>query len=352
MKMLFLSFAFIMLQACDDAHSTTSPDRTTTILNDTATVTYFKLDRKKFHKELICNGRLAARRKAVLSFRQTGLIVSVNLHNGMRVKQGEVIASLDRNRLSNALEARRIRLAQARLDYEDRLLTMGYNVKDSSKLPFSINQAALIRSGYKQSIIELSEANLDYEQAEIKAPFSGIIAGLNMQPFNMSDTYKNGCTFIDDSEFLIDFNIIESELAFIRQSKEVTVIPFNDPLLILQGKVVAVNPVVDDAGMINITATVMNKAGKLLDGMNVRIFARQEIENQLVIPKAAILERQGRKVVFTYEDGYALWHYVEIGAENSEFCTVTSGLKENDNVIFKGNFNLAHNKPVKATESR
>ncbi|MEC5144688.1 efflux RND transporter periplasmic adaptor subunit [Chitinophaga sp. 212800010-3] len=347
-QILIPGITAIVLQACSTGQATLPPEKTVNIFNDTTSISYFKLTRKNFHKELVCNGKLSARRKAQLRFRQAGQITAVNLQNGMHVEQGQVIASLDRNRLANALEARKIHLAQSRLDYEDRLLTMGYNAKDSASLPPGINQAALIRSGYKQNMIELSEAAMDYDQAEIRAPFAGIIAGLDIQPYNMSDTYSKGCLLIDDSEFIVDFNVMESELPFIKASQEVSVSPFNDPILALPGRIVAINPVVEETGLISVRALVPNKGRQLLDGMNVRIKAQQQLKRQLVVPKTAIVERQGRKVVFTYEGGYAIWHYVETGTENSEFSTILSGLQENDNIISKGSFNLAHHKPVKA----
>lgn len=345
----YIGMFAVGIQACSNGVASVPPDRTTNIRSDTATVEYSRLVRNTFSKELVCNGRLSARRKAVLRFRQNGMVASVHLQNGQRVSQGQIIAALDRNRLSNTLETKKIQLAQSRLDYEDRLLSMGYNVKDSASLPANINQAALIRSGYKQNSIDLTEAGLDYEQAVIIAPFSGIIANLDAQPFNMSDTYTKCCTLIDDSEFMVDFNVIEAELPFIRASKEIAVIPFNDPSHVLSGRVVSVNPSVDESGMISIRAIVPNTGHLLLDGMNVRIMAKQQLKGQLIVPKEAIVERQGRKVVFTCENGYAIWNYIETGLENSYSCTVLSGLKENDQIIWKGNFNLAHNKPIKAS---
>lgn len=345
----YIGLIAVGVQACSEGVASVPPERTTNIRSDTVAVEYAPLVRATFSKELVCNGRLTARRKAVLRFRQNGMVAAVPLQNGQRVSQGQVIAALDRNRLSNTLETKKIQLAQSRLDYEDRLLSMGYNARDSVSLPANINQAALIRSGYKQSTIDLTEAGLDYEQAVITAPFAGIIANLDAQPFNMSDSYTKCCTLIDDSEFMVDFTIIEAELPFIRESREIAVIPFNDPSHVLNGKVVAVNPTVDESGMISIKAIVPNTGHLLLDGMNVRIIVKQQLKGQLIVPKEAIVERQGRKVVFTCENGYAIWHYIETGAENSYSSTILSGLKENDQVIWKGNFNLAHNKPVKAS---
>jgi len=59
-----------------------------------------------------------------------------------------------------------------------------------------------------------------------------------------------------------------------------------------------------------------------------------------------VVLRQGKEVVFTYEDGKALWNYVKTGLENSSRYTIESGLEPGMEVIVSGNLNLAHETPV------
>lgn len=64
-----------------------------------------------------------------------------------------------------------------------------------------------------------------------------------------------------------------------------------------------------------------------------------------MVPKTAVVLRNGRQVVFTEHDGYAHWNYVQTIHENSDSYTV-DGLKEGDRVIISGNINMAHETPV------
>ena len=61
--------------------------------------------------------------------------------------------------------------------------------------------------------------------------------------------------------------------------------------------------------------------------------------------------RDNKKVVFTYQEGKAIWNYVETSLENYENVVIEKGLKKGVEVIVSGNVNLAHNsKVVKSNE--
>ncbi|MEL6135270.1 MAG: efflux RND transporter periplasmic adaptor subunit, partial [Bacteroidota bacterium] len=79
---------------------------------------------------------------------------------------------------------------------------------------------------------------------------------------------------------------------------------------------------------------------------NVRVVVTEGIPDQLIIPKTAVVQRQGKQVVFCWRNDTALWHYVKVGAENEDRFTITEGLSETDIVITSGNLNLAHQSQV------
>ncbi|GAO30656.1 hypothetical protein [Geofilum rubicundum] len=60
------------------------------------------------------------------------------------------------------------------------------------------------------------------------------------------------------------------------------------------------------------------------------------------MPKEAVLYRQNRQVAFIYEEGKAIWKYVETSHENSTHVAIIDGLEEGMEVIVENNLNLAH----------
>jgi len=69
------------------------------------------------------------------------------------------------------------------------------------------------------------------------------------------------------------------------------------------------------------------------------------------VPKQAIVERDGRKIVFVAQkepDGKELakWHYVQTGEENDKEVEIVEGLEEGQEVIIENNFTLSHDMPI------
>jgi hypothetical protein len=96
---------------------------------------------------------------------------------------------------------------------------------------------------------------------------------------------------------------------------------------------------------------IKNEDNLLLDGM----FATAQIEfnsfeNILMAPKAAVIERDNKTLLFIVQDGKAIWCYVECGLENDMFIEIKKSkfdLAKDDMVIIDGHYNLVHETPVK-----
>ena len=191
------------------------------------------------------------------------------------------------------------------------------------------------------------EARFNLEHTRIMAPISGVVADLQAKQWNPSSIYNDGlCRIIDNTILEIDFPVLESEYGFVNIGMPINVLPFIDDDIRYTGHITKINPVVDGNGMVRVTAQLSN-AGKLLVGMNVKILIRKPVENQLVIPKEALVIRQGKDVVFVRQDSLAIWRYVTTEFENSDSFSISDGLSEGDLVVYKGNVNLAHETIVK-----
>ena len=139
----------------------------------------------------------------------------------------------------------------------------------------------------------------------------------------------------------IVFNVLETEIAHLKAGMEVEITPYANDKVTLKGTVTEVNPKIDENGMVKVRATTDNPEAVLVDGMNVSILAKRQIADKLIVPKTAVLPRQGRKVVFVYENGRAIWKYVETGFENSREVCIESGLK-GEEAIYENNLGLSH----------
>ena len=129
------------------------------------------------------------------------------------------------------------------------------------------------------------------------------------------------------------------------------VVPVALPGKAYVGQVSEINPFVNGQGLVLVRARISHPDRQLFEGMNVRVRIERRLANQVIVPKSAVVERSGRKVVFTVvtEAGprKAKWNYVTIGSENETEVTISEGLKPGDEVITAGNLNLAHDAVVK-----
>jgi len=61
----------------------------------------------------------------------------------------------------------------------------------------------------------------------------------------------------------------------------------------------------------------------------------------ITVPQAAVLQRNGQKIVFTVTDGRAQMHPVETGLSDATSIQITSGVQAGDTVILPGSITLA-----------
>ncbi len=313
---------------------------------DQQRVSVLLLKYSDFSKEIISNGKLTALKKADLKFRTSEVVTEIYVKNGDRIVSDQVIAKLDDFILKNTFKQNAGQVGRARIEMQDALLSQGYDLRDSVRIPARTMNTARIRSGYEQALanLELSEYNLN--AAVLKAPFTGIVADLLLKQGNISSTSEKFCTVIDDNRFEAEFPVLESELASVKEGQKVRIEPFSYKDVAINGTITRINPVVDRNGMVKVWAVCNNEDKDLFEGMNVRIVLEESVPHQLVIPKRAVVLRSGKQVVFTYSSGRAKWVYVKTGLENISSFTITEGLQPGDSVIYEGNFNLAHDSEV------
>lgn len=345
----------ILLTACsstkgeEEGLQETQEMSTVAASNPTA-VKVITIEQQTFNRELFANGKLFSSHKANLSFRGQGIIKSVSIKDGMRVQTGQILAELNQEQQEREFLQTKLRHKQALLDYQDQLLRAGYQLKDTTALDQEVLSVVRLRSGLSSAELEMQKIQVEMQDAVLKAPFAGKIANLKATAYNPSNATDYICTLIDDSQLEVEFQVMEQELDFVRESRNIRLQSFSGDGRFYSGTISSVNPLVDQSGMISIKAKLSNSDGKLMDGMSVRVIIEKAIPGQLVVPKEAVLDRQNRKVVFTLENGSAVWNYVDIAFENSSQFALKEGIKEGDKVIYEGNFNLAHDKPVSETD--
>ena len=333
------------LMACGGLGEVNSETVEAILPEEGTTVTVCPLTEMDFQHELISNGKLAAKRRVDLRFESAELVTHIYVKNGDRVRKGMKLAELDGFKLQNQVDQALDALQKAKLEMQDVLIGQGYMLADSAKVPEATLKLARLKSGYDQALSTYELAVRSLEMATLVSPFDGVVANLFIRQGNPASVSDAFCTVIDPHSLEADFTVLENELPLIKVGDQVAVSPFAAPDLVTQGRIAEINPLVDEAGMVRVKASVAAD-NRLFEGMNVRVSVQRSLGKQLVVPKSAVVLRSGKQVVFTLVNGKAYWNYVRTGLENADSYTIVEGLKAGDQVIATGNINLAHEAPV------
>ena len=304
-----------------------------------------KLIPSTFYHELISNGKAWSSKKAVVPFKVNGIIKELYIQNGQKVKTGDLLAVIDDFEYQTQLTQAQQGLEKAEINFKDDLLS-NFSSTDTAGLPHAKIKISRIRSGLNDAITSLSIAEYNYNNTRILSPLNGVIANLEALQWNPSQNYKNLCTVIFDEIMEVEFPVIESEYSFINKGMPVGIIPFINDSSLISGVITQINPLVDENGMVKVKAEFHNN-GRLIDGMNVKVVIKKPVQNRLVVPKEALVIRQGKDVIFVRQDSLAIWKYVTVEFENSSSVSIKEGLAAGDLVIINGNINLAHETVVK-----
>lgn len=344
----FLFFLILVASCSSNGRDSSAVTDTVAKLqsNDTANVETSIVQKINFTTEIWCNGSLQAGQKAIVPFEVQGNLLKVLVQNGQWVAEGQLLGQIDDYRQQHALAQAEINHRQALINYNDQLLLSGYNSNDTASLPDQVKSGAMLRSGLLQARLELNKARRELSNTRITAPVSGIVAGLLARPFTPSSEYKNFCTLLNTREMTVIFDVLEHDAALIQTGTGIEVFPLALSGQSFRGKISGADPMVGNHGTLTVSAVLPNTSGKLMDGMKVKVVVKNVVPNQLVIPKQAVLARQNRQVVFTVEDGHAIWNYVVTGYENSTHYTINEGLKPGQQVIVSNNLTLGHQAPV------
>lgn len=302
------------------------------------------LHKEVFKQQIKCNGKLRATAKSELSMPESGPLYDIRVRNGSLVKKGALLASTDSREARRELEKAEQELEKAQVELVDKLIGQGFD-DTLEGVPEAILKRAKVTSGYAAAEYALQSARIKLERCDLYAPFDGRVADMECKLYQQpKDKF---CTLIDDGWFDVDFSILEVELRSVAVGQGVVVSPFVNEDEVFTGQVTEVNPSVDDKGQVKVRARIRNRGNVLIEGMNVKVVIEKSVPDMFVVAKDAVVMRDGYHVLFLYDNGRAVWTYVDVVYSNISSYAVTGNkrkettLNDGDVVITSGNLNLA-----------
>ena len=301
---------------------------------------------KSFDYLINATGKIEASSQVMVIVERPGYLIEMNVAEGQMVKEGQVIARLDKTDSQFEWEKAQVELRSSKAQYESTKISATISTLDEDAVMVAErDEYWKASSGLLAAEIAVREAALNLEKTEIKAPISGSIADLKTKKGSLVSTGDEICEIVSTAQLEMKVKILESDIGFVNKGQKAEVYPVSGTGEGLAGTVISINPKVDENGLVQVTLSLQGK-GKLLPGMNARAVIRAPQNNSLVVPKEAVVYRSGRPVVFTIENDEAIWNYVEVGKDNGREMEILDGLVANREVIISNNVQLAHQAPV------
>jgi HlyD family secretion protein len=298
---------------------------------------------------LQATGYVTARRQATVSAQITGALTQVLIEEGERVSAGQVLAKLDDTAQRAALaqsvaqvEAAKAILiqVQAQLDQSRRDLKRNQDLIDrhlvsqqaletadtqvrttEAQVASQVRQVELAQAGQRGAQVQL-----DY--TTVRAPFSGVItakaaqAGEIVSPISAGGGFtRTGVgTIVDMDSLEVEVDVNEAYINRVRASQPAEAVLDAYPDWTIPAHVIAIVPTADRSkATVKVRIAIDQKDSRILPDMGVRVSFLEEAAKGgpeagsqaaatprgLLVPAGAIVERDGRSIVFTIEGDHA-----------------------------------------------
>lgn len=351
---------------------------------------------RSMERTITVTGTLAAYDQATVSAKVPGRLESISVDLGTVLRQGQVIAQIEKKDYQLRLQQAEAALAQARarvglppegkddrivteetgtvrqaqallddakvkLDRAEGLVKRGVLAKaqlDSAgsdyKVALSKYQDAIEEIRNRQALVvqrrsELEIARQQLTDSAIYAPFDGVIQEKRASVGEYLAAGAPVVNIVRMDPLRLRAEVPERESRSVHVSQEVRVTLEGDPS-VYTGKIARISPAITAQNRVLIVEAEVRNNGRLRPGS----FARAEIVSAdstpaLTVPTTALVSFAGIDKVVLAQGGKAVETPITLGRRTADWAEVLSGLKPGDPVIISPG-NLQSGQPVVVTE--
>ena len=328
---------------------------------------------------LNASGYVTPRRRATIAAKITGRVTGVFFDEGTRVKEGQLLATLDDSDYKRALDAAKadrdsaqagiqdlevqLRNAEIELKRAQKLRDAGIQTQEA--LDNSLTTADSLRAKIELAKVQVAAAVSRIAVAQqavdnciIRAPFPGIVVSKDAQVGEMVSPNSAGggftrtgiATVVDMKSNEIEVDVNESYIARVSEGQKVaaTLDAFpNDPY---EAKVRTVIPTADrQKATVKVRISFLKLDDKILPDMGVKVAFLEDQKPatkgkekdqgpQAVafIPKTAVRSDSTASFVYLLRDGKVERRAVNLGMDRGTDVAVLAGVTPGDSVVVKG----------------
>ena len=306
-------------------------------------------------------GRFVVHQSGPMAAKIAGSVIEMDASVGDRVTEGALIAVLDRDRLAlerDRIEAvvsqQRANLAAARADLEKRRNALKRLEGIRKSAAFSqaryddvlqdvasqTGHVAETRAQLVQAETQLKRAKRDLSDAEIRAPFPGVISETHTAVGSYLSIGSPVVTIINDNALDIEADVPSGRLKGIKPGTVVSIRLDNEAQI--RATVRAIVPSENPRTRTRpVRFTPELGDGAYADNQSITVLLPVgNARTAVTVSKDAVIERNGSMSVFVVRNGAAAPVPVTVGEGVGDRFVVTSGLSAGEKVVIRGNEGL------------
>ncbi len=296
--------------------------------------------------DIMAIGTLLSAESAAISPETSGRVAAINFKDGGRVAEGAALFTLDAELAEAALAD-----AQARLVLAEANFGRSQTLQKSGNVARSALDAVVAELQVARAAV--ASAQLQIKKLTITAPFAGHLGFRNV---SVGAFVQPGTDLVrlDKIDLLkVSFSLPELEQARIATGQLVEVTADALPGETFNATISAIDPVVDAGGRaLRVRADLENSALKLRPGFLVRITARGNQRQAVMVPEAALVQRGDNSFVYVVDNKTASEAKVEIGKRMPGTIEILHGVTAGAEVIVAGNTRLSNGAAIEVVAAQ
>lgn len=299
-------------------------------------------------------GVLYYERKSDISTEVAGLVESVEIRQGDRVKKDDLLVRLNTEILDKEIALTKTRIQQtdllienARKNYvrlEKLFDEKGVSEKSYDDALYSYQDAEMEKQVSMQTLEKLM---IQKKRSRIKAPFDGIILSKDVDSGAWVQQGRQLVSVGSSNDLYVRAPVAENMLQFITIGEKVgvTVTAFNKEV---EGTIKNIDPVADVKTKNVFLKINIPELPLVAQNMSATVFVASSPKRQLsMLPRAAVVKFQGKDFVYTVKEGKAAILPVNIVTYKGDMLGVDNPyIVEGMNVVIEGNERLRPDQPV------
>ncbi len=333
---------------------------------------------------LNASGYVTPRRRATIAAKITGRVTGVFFDEGTHVREGQLLSTLDDSDAKRALDSARadrdsaqaaiadfqvqLRNAEIVLGRAEKLQKAGVQTQealdnastaaDSLKAKIDLAKRQVVGAEARISVAQQAVDN-----CTIRAPFEGTVVSKDAQVGEMVSPISAGggftrtgiATIVDMNSNEIEVDVNETYIARVEPGQPVTAILDAYPDWEIPSRVRTIIPSADrQKATVKVRISFVKLDPRILPDMGIKVtFLGREVETKkgelapsALVPKDAVREENGKKIVFLLKNDHVERRAVTTGGMRGDVAEILAGLAAGDTVVVKGPENLRDGQAV------